>query len=114
MAINFDTDNPTKLLSAFKKAIDDKKIVTWSYDKDGYFTHAPEQWRYKAWLRPTIYTGRLTMNFLSGQDVTTKPLYAVYHGRFIESMLTHCDELFNAGAATALPTNSDVITKRAA
>jgi hypothetical protein len=54
------------------------------------------------------------MNFLGGQDVTTKPLYAVYHGRFIESMLTHCDELFNAGAATALPTNSDVITKRAA
>ena len=45
MAINFDTDNPTKLLSAFKKAIDDKKIVTWSYDKDGYFTHTPEQWR---------------------------------------------------------------------
>lgn len=112
MAINFDTTNPSGLLAAFKKAIDDKKVVTWSYDKDGDFTHTPEQWRFKAWLRPSIFNGRLIMNFLGNpSETTTKVVYGVYHGRFIESMLSHCDTLFTAGSATAMPTNSDNISK---
>jgi hypothetical protein len=114
MAINFETDDPVKLLSAFKKAIDDKKVVTWSYDSDGDFTHIPDQWQYKAWMRPTIYTGRLTMNLIGKRSETTTPaIYGVYHGRFIEAMLTHCDSLFASSAATALATNSDLITKAA-
>lgn len=114
MAINFDTTDPKKLLAAFKKAIDDNEVVTWSYDKDGDFTHTPEQWKHQAWLRPVIYTGRLTMNFIGNNKAkTTKVVYGVYHGRFIESMLTHCDGLFSVGAATAMPTNSDHITKAA-
>jgi hypothetical protein len=108
MAINFETTDPHKLLAAFKKAIDSKEVVTWSYDKDGDFTHTPEQWNHQAWLRPVTYTGRLTMNFIGNNKINTSTaIYGVYHGRFIESMLTHCDKLFSTGAATALPTNSD-------
>ncbi len=37
MALHFKTDDPKKLLSAYKKAIDDGHIKTWSYDQDGDF-----------------------------------------------------------------------------
>ncbi|MGO8016307.1 hypothetical protein AB9E19_15285 [Rhizobium leguminosarum] len=114
MAVNFSTSNPRALLDAFKKAIDDGRVVTWSYDRDGDFTHTPDQWKNLAWLRPTISDGWLTMNFVANTKVkTTKTIYGVYHGRFIESMLAHCDQLFVTGAATAMPTNSDVIQSAA-
>jgi hypothetical protein len=108
MAINFETTNPRGLLAAFKKAIDDKHVVTWSYDSDGDFTHTPEQWKFKAWLRPVIYDGYLVMNIL-GRKEEKMPvaIYSVYHGRFIESMITHCRSLFTNGSATSRPTNSD-------
>jgi hypothetical protein len=115
MAIIFETTTPNKLLSAFKKAIDDGHVVTWMYDSVGDFTHVPDQWKYKAWLSPAIFSGQnLTMNMLGNNNiVTSKALYGIYHGRFIESMLTHCDQLFTNCYATALATNSDVITKAA-
>lgn len=31
----------------------------------------------------------------------TKPIYGVYHGRFIEMLLTHFDDSFASVAATA-------------
>jgi hypothetical protein len=43
MAIYFGTDDPDKLLFTFKKAIDEGHIATWSYDKDGDFTHTAAQ-----------------------------------------------------------------------
>jgi hypothetical protein len=43
MAVYFETKTPNKLLNAFKKAIDDGHVVTWSQDKDGDFTHSVEQ-----------------------------------------------------------------------
>jgi len=115
MAIRFETTTPQKLLSTFKKAIDDGEVVTWAYDKDGDFYHTPDQWKNVGWLRPNIEQGqRLTMNFLARTGrKTSKADYGVYHGRFIESMLTHCDDLFSVATATALPTNSDKISTAA-
>jgi hypothetical protein len=111
MAINFETTTPRKLLAAFKKAIDDKHVVTWAYDNDGDFYHTPPQWKDKAWLRPVIFESqRLTLNYLTRTATTSGPDYAVYHGRFIESMLTHCDELFTSAVATSMPTNSDKVS----
>jgi hypothetical protein len=115
MAINFQTTDAAALLAAFKKAIDSKHVVTWAYDPEGDFYHTPEQWRQSGWLRPAIYTGQLTMNFVGrNTKKTTKADYGVLHGRFIESMLTHCDQLFSNATATASPTNSDIITTVAA
>ena len=112
MAINFETNTPKKLLAAFKKAIDDKHVVTWAYDSDGDFYHTPSQWKDKAWLRPTVFDGqRLTLNYLTQTATTSRPDYSVYHGRFIESMLTHCHNLFTIASATPEPTNSDTVSR---
>jgi hypothetical protein len=108
MAINFETTTPKNLLALFKKAIDEKHVVTWSYDKYDNFTHTPDQWKGKAVMRPTIFEGKwLVMNFYAKEGKASKALYGVYHGRFIESMLTHCDQSFTGATATALPTNAD-------
>ena len=110
MAIYFNTKTPKKLLAAYKKAIDDGHVTTWTYDADGDFTHTADQWNKKAWLRPRIQEGSaLALNILTPKETTlSSVVYAVYHGRFIESMLSHCDELFNDGRATALPDKGDI------
>ena len=85
-------------------------IATWSYDKDGDFTHVPEQWKNKAWLRPATSSGKLLLNIIpaKGQNMASE-VYAVYHGRFIEAMLVHCDTLFSEAYASALPASGDNI-----
>src|SRR5215469_419890 len=96
MAVYFETHTPKKLLEAYKKAIDDGHVTTWAYDKDGDFTHTADQWKRKAWLRPKVVEGKtLVFNVIKPKDETVSSVvYAVYHGRFIESLLAHCDKLF--------------------
>lgn len=112
MAVYFDTKTPNKLLKAFKKAIDDGHVVTWSYDKDGDFTHTAQQWVNRAWLRPEVTAGtRLSLFILAPQETTlSSEVYAIYHGRFVEAMLRHCDTLFNEARATSLPEGSDKVS----
>jgi hypothetical protein len=88
MAIHFKTTTPKKLLAAYKKAIDDGHVTTWSYDRDGDFTHTAAQWSKKAWLRPKIKTHEeLILHILAPLETElSSAVYAVYHGRFIESM----------------------------
>lgn len=110
MAIHIKTNNPAKLLEDFKEKIDKNSVATWSYDKDGDFTHTPDQWRNKAWLRPRVKSTELVFNILGQKSITMKSLtYAVFHGRFIESMLNHCDQLFTEASASALPEDGDNI-----
>lgn len=111
MALHFKTNAPKKLLAAYKKAIDDGHVTTWSYDKDGDFTHTAEQWIRKAWLRPEITDGsELVLNILTPKEAQlSSEVYAIYHGRFIESMLRHCDEMFVIGYATAMPEDGDML-----
>jgi hypothetical protein len=108
--IYFETKTPKKLLAAYKKAIDDGHVTTWSYDSDGDFTHTADQWSRKAWLRPKIEDGKaLVFSIVKPQEATLSAVvYAVYHGRLIESMLRHCDELFIVGRASALPEGDDI------
>jgi hypothetical protein len=109
--LNFGTKTPHALLSKIKKAIDEKKITTWSYNKDGYFTHTPDQWKAKAWLLPKVVeTTELRFGIIRPQNSSvSSEVYAVYHGRFIEMMLAHFDTEFGSGAASALPTAADNI-----
>lgn len=111
MAIYFKTKTPKKLLAAYKKAIDDGHVSTWSYDKDGDFTHTADQWNKKAWLRPKFTEGEALTFIILGPKETTlsSSIYAVYHGRFIESMLAHCDGLFEFGRASSMPEDGDAI-----
>lgn len=112
MAIYFTTTTPKKLLSSFKQAIDEGKVVTWSYDNDGDFTHATQQWKSLAWLRPKVKDGEmLVLNILKPQNSKiSSEVYAIYHGRFIESMLVHCDSLFKKATATSFPAEGDSVS----
>lgn len=96
MAVYIKTNNPAGLLRKIKEYINKGKIDTWVYDSDGDFTHVPEQWNKKAWFRPTVESERLVFGLLGQVNVTmTKKLYAVYHGRFIEMVLSHFDQDIN-------------------
>jgi len=111
MAVYFTTSDPKKLLAAFKKAIDDKKVVTWSYDKDGDFTHDADQWRHKAWFRPSIQSGSLRFSILKPQNAAiTAVVYGIYHGRLIEPFVTHFDDMFMEGVATAKAQSDDKVS----
>jgi hypothetical protein len=107
--LSFGTTKPHALLTEIKKAIDDKKVTTWSYNKDGYFTHTPDQWKAKAWFLPKVVEGsELRFVIVRPQSVNVSTeVYAVYHGRFIEMMLAHFDTLFSNGVASALPAAAD-------
>lgn len=112
MAVIVKNSEPAGLLKAIKKAIDDGHIVTWSYDTDGDFTHVPEQWKHKAWFRPSIpanTTGEIHFFILKQQSVPviSSTVYAIYHGRFIEMLLAHFDAKFQNASATALPISGD-------
>lgn len=110
MSINFTTNNPRELLASFKKAIDNKKVVTWSYDNQGDFTHDVDQWKNKAWLRPEIQSSQLVFNIIRPQNgKISSEVYGVYHGRIIESLLVHCDKLFTDGIASSLPRTGDLV-----
>jgi hypothetical protein len=107
--ISFDTPNPNGLLASFKEAIRKGHVETWS-DVNGDFTHTPPQWKGKAWMRPTVYANELRFSIIRPQNGSiTSEIYAVYHGRFIETMLAHFDKQFSTGAATALASQSDRI-----
>lgn len=113
MAIIVITKNPEDLLVLIKKAIEQKKIDTWSFDKDGDFFHNTEQWASKAWLRPNVYEEKLVFNTIPPKDKhISSVVYAVYHGRFIEMLLSHFDEFFEKASASALPTVNDRIKSR--
>jgi len=111
MAIIISTEDPHGLLAAIKEAITQNLVATWSYDKDGDFTHTAEQWKNKAWLRPRVEDdGRLILNILTPRATTLSSIhYAIYHGRFIEMLLSHFDQKFTRAGATALPTSRDVV-----
>lgn len=101
MALSVKTDNPTGLLASIKKAIDDNEIATWSYDKDGDFTHTPDQWKNKAWLRPKAEEVELRFLIISPKDtIITKMVSGIYHGRFIEMLTSHFDKKFSSATAT--------------
>lgn len=102
MAILTTTNTPTVLLADIRKAIDTKQVVTWSYDDAGDFTHDPDQWKFKAWLRPKVENGRLVFGIVKNQKVAlTDVIYGVYHGRFIEMLTTHHTARFDLAGATA-------------
>jgi len=93
MALIVITSKPKELLDRVRKAIDDGHVDTWSYDRDGDFTHTRPQFNQKAWMRPVIGQGMLSFGLLGERGVVmTKALYGIYHGRFAEMLLTHFDD----------------------
>ncbi len=108
MAIRVVCRTPQQLLDEIKAAIRSGVVETWLLDDDGDFTHAPAQWKYKAWLRPRISPNMLTFSILGPKtEKMSKAVYGVYHGRFIEMLLTHFDLKFSEATTTALVAPGD-------
>lgn len=108
MAIIVKTQTPDDLLKKIKNAIDEGTVRSWSYDKDGDFTHDSEQWTKKAWLRPKSYSSELRFGILGQKEIKlSRQIYGLYHGRFIDMLLTHFDSEFNMATASALKTEPD-------
>jgi len=102
MALEIRTNNPAALLASIKKAIDDEKVVTWSYDSANDFTHTAEQWNEQAWLKPEIDVKnnilKLTLLKPKSVDKIEKSVRGVYQGRFIEMLVTHFSNSFTTAA----------------
>lgn len=108
MAVYFTTAAPQDLLEQLRLLVDQGRIKTWSYDADGDFTHTAEQWRNKAWLRPSVGPGQLAFYILAPlQKGMTRAVYGVYHGRFIEAALNHADTMFVSAWASAFAQEND-------
>lgn len=98
--VKIATADPASLLAQIKKEIDDGKIDTWSYDKDGDFTHIPDQWDKKAWLRPSVGTGALELTIVWPKNSEQDPAIAgVFLGRFIEMLVVHFSAEFMHASA---------------
>ena len=91
--IKVNTTNPSNLETLVDKAIKDGSIKTWEiqiHDDVKYYTHTPEQWRQKAYLRP-YQANNMWQLYLVWPKVSNKEkaVSGVYHGRFIEMLCTH-------------------------
>lgn len=103
MSLHIKTSNPQKMLDDIKEKITVGLIDTWSFDSDGDFTHSPSQWNRKAWLRSYVNEKELIMGIVARKDEKmSKVVYAVYHGRFAEMLLTHFDLMINEIDITSL------------
>jgi hypothetical protein len=111
MAIRVFCDKPRTLLADIKAAIENEEVITWKVDSDGDFTHTPEQWRNRAWFRARIFDDRIVFNIIGSKTKTlSREVYAVYHGRFVEMLLSHFDKEFERVSATALAAAGDIVT----
>ena len=91
MAIYISTSDPQGLLNDIRESIKKQIVQTWSVDDDGDFTHV-SQWENKAWFKPSVQSNRLAFGLIGRKDeVMTKSIYGIYHGRFSEMLLTHFD-----------------------
>lgn len=97
MSVIAITSKPDDLLSRIRSQIDAGNIDTWEYDDAGDFTHVPDQWHRRAWLHPiaTPSGALLTFKLIARENaIVTPTIYGVYHGRFIEMLVTHFENEF--------------------
>lgn len=111
MAIYFTTNTPKKLLLTFKKIVGEGRVAEWTCDRDDDFTLTEAPWGRLAWLHPSVVEKeRLILNIIRAQNASiSDEVYAIYHGKFVQAMLTHCKNQFASANATALPEGADSV-----
>lgn len=93
MSIYVRSSNPQKLVNDINEKIENSSINTWSVDKDGDYTHTAQQWQFHAWIHPIIEPERVVFAIWGRVKENLSVVdYAVYHGRFVEMLLSHFDQ----------------------
>ncbi len=96
MALYVHLLNQYPLVEQINKLIDKGIISTWDYDNDGDYTHLPTQWKDEAWMHFHMYNdinNIAIFSIIARRDIPlSKTIYAVFHGRFAEMLLTHFDK----------------------
>lgn len=88
-------DESNDLGDSIRDLIDEGKLLNWEYDVEGDFTLSSAQWRNKAWFR--LHKNNESPDSIGFGIIGRKEqsmgrtLYAVYHGRFAEMLLSHFD-----------------------
>jgi hypothetical protein len=105
MAVIIHTDQPDLLLDKIYEAIDTKKADKWVLTSDGRLTFGTLLWKNEAFFKPQIWVdeNQLRFGLLKRKDrkhITSK-LYALFHVKLIEMLLTHFDNDFISVTATA-------------
>ena len=112
MTIFVKTSSPGMLVDSIREKIKSQTIKTWTVDEDGDMTHAAEQWKYNAWIRTKIEPGlsRVVFYIICRNDRNLSVSdYAIYHGRFVEMLLTHFDKDCQSIEVTALASKYDSV-----
>jgi hypothetical protein len=113
MSIHIKTHDPSGLLQDIVDKAKHDELDTWSIDDDGDFTHTPPQWKCEAWLSPCEInpeSTELVFGIIKRKDKNlSKAVYAVYHGRFAEMLLTHFDSKIDSIELTSYPDENDHI-----
>jgi hypothetical protein len=110
MALTVLTKKPKTLLTEIREGIKTGAIDTWNIS-DEDFTHRPDQWRSKAWLRPHVTPNeKVKFNIIrpKGSNIS-REVYAVYHGRFAEMLLAHFDSLIKSIDISSLADTDDLV-----
>lgn len=108
MAVKVSCADPVGLIEKIKIAIRDGTVQTWELDADEDLTHVPNQWKNRAWFHPTAEADQIVFFIFGVKSADmSSATYAVYHGRFIEMLLSHFDLEFTRAVATALPIKGD-------
>ncbi len=106
MALYIKLKKSFSLVDEINKLIDQGIISTWEYDFDGDYTHLPDQWKNEAWIHLHEYdktNNQVIFGIISRRSIRlTKTIYAVYHGRFSEMLLTHFDNMINEIRITSM------------
>lgn len=112
MSLTVYTTHPRALVNALLKAIDDGAIDTWETTDRRHITHSPAQWRCKAWMKLPKDIGEDTVRFTiirpKGKSIS-KSVYAVYHGRFAEMLLSHFDTKITRIEISSLASQGDIV-----
>lgn len=104
MAIYIRTQNPQRLIEGINRSIQNRDIVTWTVDKEGDYTIDRDQWRFRAWMKPTLKEGQLVMSIIQSRKFPmTNELYAVYHGRFVSTVIAHFSDEIEGVEVTPHP-----------
>lgn len=110
MAILIKTKFPRTIIRLIKKKIDNDEIRTWKYDREGDFTHCNIQWVNHAWFTPIYEENMLVMGIIGRKDRDmTQAEYAIYHGRFVELLLSHFDNRISSIEITPFPSKYDSV-----